>query len=298
VVTPTSLSTAQLVDLLLSYGDTNSVERITGVAPYLEQLAQAFGDREVRSVTAKELHAFHERVTPTAAARPVLALLGEKAGKWEAVYAPRAEGLVGPLQWESERPVQALVDLFERPDFRPRRVLELGCGDGVNAVFMAAQGCEVTAIDVSPTALRMAEAKRRAAGVEVSFLEGDVFEVAPASEKYDFIFDRAMLHHLQVFSFEDYKNLVADRLVDEGYFHLICHHVSARPTMLLDCLCGFVGILLGFLTGLLVEMGTGFTAEELREIFSDRFAFRSIELVPDDNDRPFLFVSSLMQRTA
>jgi hypothetical protein len=44
-------------------------------------------------------------------------------------------------------------------------------------------------------------------------------------------------------------------------------------------------------------MGTGFTTDELREIFSDRFSFRSIELVPDDNDRPFLFVSSLMQRT-
>jgi SAM-dependent methyltransferase len=248
-------------------------------------------------VTAKELNAFHERVATTPAARPVLALLGEKAGKWEAVYAPRAEGLVGPLQWESDRPVQALVDLFERPDFRPRRVLELGCGDGVNAVFMASRGCEVTAIDISPTALRMAEAKRRAAGVEISFLEGDVFEVVPASEKYDFIFDRAMLHHLQVFSFEDYKNLVADRLVDEGKFHLICHHVSARPTMLLDCLCGFVGILLGFLTGVLVEMGTGFTTQELGQIFSDRFSIRSIELVPDDNHRPFVFLSSLMQRT-
>jgi hypothetical protein len=28
-------------------------------------------------------------------------------------------------------------------------------------------------------------------------------------------------------------HLVADHLVDEGSFHLICHHVSERPTMLL-----------------------------------------------------------------
>jgi 2-polyprenyl-3-methyl-5-hydroxy-6-metoxy-1,4-benzoquinol methylase len=287
----------QLVELLLDYGQVNSVERITFVAPYLEALAREFDGREVRSVTSKELSRFHKHVVTSPAGRPVLALLGEKVSKWENVYGPRSQGLVGPLEWESDKPVRVLVDLFERPDFRPRHVLELGCGDGVNAVFMAAQGCDVTAIDISSAALAMAEEKRRAAGVDVSFLQGDVFDVVPG-ERYDFIFDRAMLHHLQVFSFEDYKNLVADHLVEDGYFHLICHHVSARPTMLLDCLCNFVGILLGFLTGILVGMGTGFTGEELREIFSDRFSFRSMEIVPDDNERPFRFVSSLMQRTA
>lgn len=297
-MTQATFTVDQLVELLLDYGHANSVERITSVAPYLQELAHEFGGREVRSVTAKELGGFHQRVAATPAGRSVVALLGEKAGKWEAVYAPRAQGLVGPLQWESDRPVRVLVDLFANPDFRPRRVLELGCGDGVNAVFMASQGCEVTAIDISATALEMAEEKRSASGVEISFLEGDVFGVVPPGERYDFIFDRAMLHHLQVFTFEDYKNLVADHLVEEGYFHLICHHVSARPTMLLDCLCGFVGILLGFLAGVLVEMGTGFTTEELRQIFSDRFSIRTMEIVPDDNDRPFAFVSSLMQRTA
>jgi hypothetical protein len=45
-------------------------------------------------------------------------------------------------------------------------------------------------------------------------------------------------------------------------------------------------------------MGTGFTMEEIRGIFSDRFSIRSMELVKDDNDRPFRFVSALMQRTA
>jgi 2-polyprenyl-3-methyl-5-hydroxy-6-metoxy-1,4-benzoquinol methylase len=296
-MTTRTFTTGQLVDVLVDYGITNDVDRIRRVAAYLQELAQEFGDRDVRTVTAKELGSFHTRVAATTAGVPVMELLGEKAGKWEAVYAPRAQGLVGPLQWESDQPVRALVDLFDRPRFRPRRVLELGCGDGVNAVFMASRGCEVTAIDISATALRMAEDKRRAAGVEIAFLEGDVFATVPPTEEYDFIFDRAMLHHLQVFSFEDYKELVADHLVDEGYFHLICHHVSARTTMVLDCLCGFVGILLGFLTGVLVEMGTGFTAEELRTIFSDRFSFRSMEIIPDDNDRPFRFVSSLMQKT-
>ena len=89
------------------------------------------------------------------------------------------------------------MELFDRPGFRPRRVLELGCGDGVNAVFMASRGCAVTAVDVSPTALEMAREKQREAGVEVEFIEGDVFELEPAGEPYDFVFDRGMLHHLR-----------------------------------------------------------------------------------------------------
>lgn len=291
------MTTAELVTLLIDYGRLNSVKSIVAAIPYLEVLVRALGDRDVRTVTAKELHAFHKQICAGPAVTPLLAALEKKAQKWEAIYACRAQGLVEWLQWESDRPVRTLVGLFERPGFRPRRVLELGCGDGVNAIFMASRGCQVTAVDISRTALKMAREKQRLAGVELQFVEGDVFKLN-LRESYDFVFDRGMFHHVQVFHFEDYKNLVADRLVPDGYFHLICHHVSTRPTVLLDGLCGSVGKLLGFLTGSLVEAGAGFTADELREIFSDRFRFESIDLVWDDNNRPFCFESSLMRRIA
>jgi 2-polyprenyl-3-methyl-5-hydroxy-6-metoxy-1,4-benzoquinol methylase len=292
------MTTKELIALIAEYGRSNTVESIVDADPYLEALAQTFGDRQVRDVTAKELCAFHEQVCASPAVGPLLTLLEKKSRRWEHAYSQRAQGLVEWLQWESAHPVRALVELFERPDFRPRRVLELGCGDGVNAVFMASRGCQVTAVDISPTALELAREKQRAVGVDIEFVEGDVFELDPSREPYDFVFDRGMFHHLQVFRFEDYKNLVADRLVPNGHLHLICHHVSTRPTLLLDCLCGFVGKLLGFLSGVLVETGAGFTADELREIFSDRFRLRSIDLVWDDNDRPLCFASALMQRVS
>jgi 2-polyprenyl-3-methyl-5-hydroxy-6-metoxy-1,4-benzoquinol methylase len=193
--------------------------------------------------------------------------------------------------------VSALVELFERPGFRPGRVLELGCGDGVNAVFMAGRGSSVTAVDVSKTALEMARAKQREAGVEVDWVEGDVFDLDPGAGPFDLIFDRGLLHHLPVFRFEDYRALVADRLAPGGHFHLICHHVSTRPTVALDAAYGgAIGKLLGLITGPLVETGCGFTDEELREIFSDRFEIESIELIEDDDGRPFRFESAVMRR--
>jgi 2-polyprenyl-3-methyl-5-hydroxy-6-metoxy-1,4-benzoquinol methylase len=168
----------------------------------------------------------------------------------------------------------------------------------VNAVFMAGRGSEVTAVDVSPTALEMARGKEAEAGVEVEWIEGDVFELEPPGEPYDFIFDRGLLHHLPVFRFEDYKQLVWERLAPDGHFQLICHHVSTRPTVALDATYGgALGKLLGLLTGPLVETGCGFTDAELREILSDRFEIESIELIDDDNNRPFRFESALMRRT-
>jgi 2-polyprenyl-3-methyl-5-hydroxy-6-metoxy-1,4-benzoquinol methylase len=292
------MTTEELAALLIEYGQANSVASLVDASPYLEALAHAFGDRDPRDVTPKELHAFHEQICASPAVSPLLTLLEKKSQRWEAAYSLRAQGLVECLQWESPRPVRALVELFERPGFHPQRVLELGCGNGVNAVFMASRDCQVTAVDISHTALQTAGENARRAKVKIEFIEGDVFDLDPRRPPYDFVFDRGMFHHVQVFHFEDYKDLVADRLVPDGYFHLICHHVSTRPTLVLDCLAGFVGKLVGFLSGTLVETGTGFTADELREIFSERFSFQSVDLIWDDLNRPLCFASALMQRTA
>lgn len=249
-------------------------------------------------MTAKDLHAFHKEIGASPALSPLLTALHTKSQRWEAIYSARQKKLVEWLQWESPHPVRALVELFDRPGFRPQRVLELGCGDGVNAIFMASRGCHVTAVDISPTALAMAREKQRAAGVDIQFVEGDVFTLDLSRESYDFVFDRGMFHHVQVFHFEDYKNLVADRLAPGGQFHLICHHVSTRPTIVLDSLCGSVGKLVAFLSGTLVETGAGFTADELRQIFGDRFRFASTDLVWDDHNRQLRFASALLQRIA
>jgi 2-polyprenyl-3-methyl-5-hydroxy-6-metoxy-1,4-benzoquinol methylase len=292
------MTVAELVGRLVGFGRANSVQTLVDAAPYLEALVSELGEREVRSVTARELHEFHQRAGDELTA-PVLSGLRRKALGWEAIYSSRRRELLGPLQWESENPVRALVELLDRPDFAPCRVLELGCGDGVNAVFMASRGCSVTAVDVSATALEMARENQSEAGVEVEWIEGDVFELAPPDEPYDLVFDRGLLHHLPVFRFEDYKSLVAERLIPGGRFHLICHHVSTRPTLALDgTYGGAMGKLLGLITGPLVETGCGFTDDELREIFSGRFEIDSIEQIGDDQGRPFRFESAVMRAIA
>src|SRR3954469_21023966 len=51
-------------------------------------------------------------------------------------------------------------------DLRGKRVLDVGCGEGADALLLAALGARVTAIDVSPKAIELARNRARASGVE------------------------------------------------------------------------------------------------------------------------------------
>jgi methyl halide transferase len=71
--------------------------------------------------------------------------------QWDADY----RGNQPPL-WDVGRPSGDLVGAVESGTFRPGRVVELGCGSGTDAVYLAGRGFDVTAIDIAPTALRLA----------------------------------------------------------------------------------------------------------------------------------------------
>lgn len=108
--------------------------------------------------------------------------------RWDRPY--RGEGTPG---WDVGRPSSNLKDLIEKRTVTPCRALELGCGTGTNAVYLAQQGFDVSAIDIAPTALALAENKAQAAGVTVRWLLANVLS-APRIEPAEFIFDRGCYH--------------------------------------------------------------------------------------------------------
>jgi len=69
----------------------------------------------------------------------------------------------------------------------PGSALELAAGSGTNAVWLATQGWRTTAVDWSPVGLANGRAKAEAAGVEVDWLERDLFAWSPPINSFDLV---------------------------------------------------------------------------------------------------------------
>lgn len=95
------------------------------------------------------------------------------------------------VPWDTGVPDPLLVEFVQTRSLTARRVLEIGCGTGTNAIWLASRGFEVVGIDISPRAIAQAEAKLR--GESVHFLVRDFFD-ASLEGSYEFVFDRGVLH--------------------------------------------------------------------------------------------------------
>lgn len=99
------------------------------------------------------------------------------------------------LPWDTGQPDPHLVGLIERGTIAPGRALEVGCGTGTNALWLAERGFEVLGVDISPRAIAKAEAKAKAkAGARVRFSVLDFLTGEIESARFDFVFDRGVLH--------------------------------------------------------------------------------------------------------
>lgn len=121
---------------------------------------------------------------------------------WNASYA------AGELPWDTGNPDEHLVHFVETARVRPGRALEIGCGTGTNALWLAAHGFDVLGIDVAPLAIDKARDKaKRATNVRfevVDFLERDI-----AGGPFDFVFDRGCFH---IFDEDDVRARFAARV--------------------------------------------------------------------------------------
>ena len=82
------------------------------------------------------------------------------------------------------------------PPLKPYRVLDIGCGEGKDAVFFAKCGYAVTAFDISKKGIEKAKKLADHNKVDINFFHADIFDYRPDSE-FDIIFSSGMLHFLQ-----------------------------------------------------------------------------------------------------
>ena len=103
----------------------------------------------------------------------------DQAAMWDARYQEKDGAM-----W-SGRPNGRLV--AEVAGLAPGRALDVGCGEGADAIWLAGQGWEVTAVDVSEVALGRARDASGRAGVTVEWLSGDALAMDLPAGAFDLV---------------------------------------------------------------------------------------------------------------
>ena len=180
------------------------------------------------------------------------------------------------IPWNIESPPKALVELVEAGQVQPCKAIDLGCGAGNYAIYLASVGFDVTGVDISPSAITLAEANAKQKGVACRFVAADVLGgLANFSDTFDFAYDWSLLHHVFSEDRKHYVEIVHRLLVPAGKYLSVCF--SEKDT-------GFVG------TGQFRKTSIGTTLyfsseDDLRSLFEPYFKVTTLKTIQVEGKR-------------
>ena len=119
-------------------------------------------------------------------------------------------------------------------DFRKRlpgkKVLEMGCGDCVNAAIMASLGAEVYANDLATASGEIIRKVNEACDFKypIQFVEGDFLENKLENNQFDYVIGKAFLHHLTIPVEQEFLKETARLLKPDGEARFFEPAVNSR----------------------------------------------------------------------
>lgn len=133
-------------------------------------------------------------------------------------------------------PAHALLEISNKIDFKELKVLDMGCGNGRNSIYMAEQGAHVTAIDFSSVAINILNSSISLAKntPSINTINKDICNGLPFEDKsVDLILDSYCLCHF--IDIESTKRAMQDCLrVLKTKGRLIKIHLSNEDQYYLD----------------------------------------------------------------
>lgn len=106
--------------------------------------------------------------------------------------------LLGLTPWDRDEVPGHLTALADELSMTPGRALDIGCGTGRDAVYLAGRGWTVTGVDGVPRAIQRGRERARKAGTDVNLVVGDVTALPSlgVGDGYQLILDRGCFHGL------------------------------------------------------------------------------------------------------
>lgn len=99
----------------------------------------------------------------------------------------------GSAPWDIGTPQSVFINLFREGAIRGR-VVDVGCGTGENALYLAGQGLDVTGVDLAPAAIERAQGKATERGLTARFEVADVLDMHAFADTFDSGIDSGCFH--------------------------------------------------------------------------------------------------------
>jgi SAM-dependent methyltransferase len=112
----------------------------------------------------------------------------------------------------------------EAEGLEPGRALDLACGEGQNAIWLASLGWEVTGVDYSEVAIEKARARAERDGVPVDFLCADLLAFQPEPGAFDLVL--VLYLHIPADGRRTVLERAADALAPGGTFVFVGHDLT------------------------------------------------------------------------
>ncbi|MEA3357024.1 MAG: class I SAM-dependent methyltransferase [Patescibacteria group bacterium] len=132
------------------------------------------------------------------------------------------QSLPDKVLWDKEPPI-FLEKVLDSGQVPIGKALDLGTGTGSKAIQLAKRGFDVTAVDISETAISYAKEQAQKEKVEINFIVADVTDLSIlGNQKFDLILDWACLHHIQQAKQKKYISGVKNFCKSGDYLILRC----------------------------------------------------------------------------
>jgi SAM-dependent methyltransferase len=131
--------------------------------------------------------------------------------------------------WDVGRPQPALVEIVQYGELTKTTVLDVGCGTGENALYLARNGFSVVGIDLSTGAIAAAKAKATERKLKADFRVGNALSLDFASSRFDNAIDSGLFHTFNDADRMPFAREIARVLAPKGRYFMLCFS-NKEPT--------------------------------------------------------------------